>query len=274
MLSTATAMAMGTLLRRAGAAAASGPAAAGAGRLALSRLASPSPHSFSSAAAGGNDFDVGDINREMEEVFGQTFEDASAAPGGADEPRPPPQWEQQQSLRGAGDQGQQGTTPGGSPRAAAPALTHVDAAGDYNMVDVSAKGDTHRVAEASATVRLEKHAFDLVAADKIKKGNVLSVAQIAGIQAAKKTPDLIPLCHPLFLSQVSVNLSLDAATSSVRISSTAKTTGKTGVEMEALTACSVAALTVYDMCKAASQKTRISDVKLVSKSKSPASDVA
>merc|ERR1711904_243858 len=121
-------------------------------------------------------------------------------------------------------------------------------------------------ATARATVVLEPRVYELVAQDKMKKGNVLAVAQIAGIQAAKKTSDLIPLCHNLVLNQVKVDCQLEPETSSIEIVSRAKTTGKTGVEMEALTACTVAALTVYDMCKAASKSTQITNVMLLQKS--------
>lgn len=133
------------------------------------------------------------------------------------------------------------------------------------MVDVGAKPDTERVAVARAEVHMKKETFDLIRAGQIKKGDVLTVAQIAGITASKRTSELIPLCHPLFLSKVDVDLVLDESIPGVVITATAKTTGKTGVEMEALTAVSVAALTVYDMAKAAEKTMRIQNIRLVEK---------
>jgi len=133
------------------------------------------------------------------------------------------------------------------------------------MVDVGAKADTERVAVARGEVHMKKETFDLICAGQLKKGDVLTVAQIAGISAAKRTSELIPLCHPLFLSKVDVDLALDESIPGVVITATAKVTGKTGVEMEALTAVSVAALTVYDMAKAAEKTMRIQNIRLVEK---------
>ena len=130
-------------------------------------------------------------------------------------------------------------------------LTHLDEQGRAHMVDVGAKPDTERIAVARGEVRMKKETFDLIRAGQIKKGDVLTVAQIAGISASKRTSELIPLCHPLFLSKVDVDLALDESIPGVVITATVKVTGKTGVEMEALMAVSVAALTVYDMAKAA-----------------------
>lgn len=130
------------------------------------------------------------------------------------------------------------------------ALTHFDAKGDAHMVDVSDKAVTTRVATAEGYIRMSPEAFDIVSEGRAKKGDVLGVARLAGIMGAKKTPDLIPLCHPLPISKVSVELSLQPELPGVRIEATVKTTGQTGVEMEALTAVSTAALTVFDMCKA------------------------
>ena len=145
------------------------------------------------------------------------------------------------------------------------ALSHVDASGSATMVDVGNKQSTVRVATASATVRLGKVAFGLVADNTNVKGDVLTVAKIAGINAAKQTHSLIPLCHQLMLRKVAVDFTLDPETSSVHVFATAKTDGKTGVEMEALVAASVAGLTIYDMCKAASKNIVVSDIRLETK---------
>lgn len=145
-------------------------------------------------------------------------------------------------------------------------LSHFDTGGNARMVDVGAKSETERVAVASAAVLMRPATLALIRDKKAAKGDVLAVAQLAGIMAAKRTPDLIPLCHPLSLSAVEVKLSLDADRHSVDIEATCKLKGRTGVEMEALTAASVAALTVYDMCKAVDRGMVISDVKLVRKS--------
>jgi cyclic pyranopterin phosphate synthase len=141
------------------------------------------------------------------------------------------------------------------------------------MVDVSAKSDTERIAVARGEVRMSKETLELIRAGAIKKGDVLTVAQIAGISAAKRTSDLIPLCHPLPLSKVDVDLALDDSLPGVVITATAKVTGKTGVEMEALTAVSVAALTVYDMAKAAEKTMRIQNIRLVEKHGGRSGDV-
>ena len=145
-------------------------------------------------------------------------------------------------------------------------LSHFDAAGNAHMVDVGAKDITERVAVARASVTMQPATLNLIKDKKAAKGDVLAVAQLAGIMAAKKTPDLIPLCHPLALNSVDVKLTLDARHNAVNIEATCKLKGRTGVEMEALTAASVAALTVYDMCKAVDRGMVISDVKLVHKS--------
>ena len=144
-------------------------------------------------------------------------------------------------------------------------LTHTDISGKLNMVDIGAKLDTDRIAVAMATIKLGEKAYDLVKNNKSKKGDVLTVAQIAGITAAKQTSTLIPLCHNIPLSNVKVNLELVQESWSVIITSLAKTYGKTGVEMEAIMAATVAAVTVYDMCKAVSRDMVISDIKLVKK---------
>jgi cyclic pyranopterin monophosphate synthase len=145
-------------------------------------------------------------------------------------------------------------------------FTHFDAKGDATMVDVSAKAETERVAVASGRITMQKATIEKIMAGDMKKGDVLSVARLAGIMGAKRTPDLIPLCHPLNLTSVAVELSCDPNTSSVEITATTKITGRTGVEMEALTAVAVAALTVYDMCKAIDRGMRIGDIRLLHKS--------
>lgn len=145
-------------------------------------------------------------------------------------------------------------------------LTHFDGDGNAVMVDVSAKAETERVAVARGSVVMKPETLALIAQRGLKKGDVLSVARLAGIMAAKRTPDLIPLCHPLALSSVAVELSLDEAASTVHIEAVCKLVGRTGVEMEALTAVSVAALTVYDMCKAVDKGMRIENIRLVRKS--------
>jgi cyclic pyranopterin monophosphate synthase len=145
-------------------------------------------------------------------------------------------------------------------------FTHFDDQGKAHMVDVSDKADTTRVATAKGRVVVNEETLQLIKSGGFKKGDVLAVARLAGIMAAKKTPDLIPLCHPLPLTSVKVNLQINETEFSVDIDATCKITGKTGVEMEALTAVTVAALTVYDMCKAVDKAMRIEDIRLVHKS--------
>ena len=145
-------------------------------------------------------------------------------------------------------------------------LTHFDDKGGAVMVDVSAKEETDRVAVAGGSVIMAKATLDLITAGGVKKGDVLSVARLAGIMGAKRTPELIPLCHPLALSSVAVELTCDPQRSAVDITATCKLTGRTGVEMEALTAVAVAALTVYDMCKAVDRAMRIEGIRLLHKS--------
>ncbi len=144
-------------------------------------------------------------------------------------------------------------------------LSHLDPLGRARMVDVSAKPDTQRVAVASGEVRMLPATLALIQAGAMKKGDVLTVAQLAGVMAAKRTADLIPLCHPLPLTQVEVQLELDAGLPGVRITAVARTVGKTGVEMEALTAVSVAALTIYDMAKAVEKTMCIQNIRLLEK---------
>jgi cyclic pyranopterin monophosphate synthase len=145
-------------------------------------------------------------------------------------------------------------------------LTHISAAGEANMVDVSDKPATTRVAVAEGRVVMRAETLDLVRRGDAKKGDVLGTARIAGIMAAKRTHELIPLCHPLMLSKVTVEIEPDDALPGVRITALAKVTGRTGVEMEALTAVSVACLTVYDMVKAADRGMRIEGIRLLEKS--------
>lgn len=144
-------------------------------------------------------------------------------------------------------------------------LSHTNSNGEVSMVDVSSKEETLRTAEASCKVKISKETARAVKNNLIKKGDVFAAARIAGISAAKRTSELIPLCHNIFLSKVSVELKLDEKARIVNISSSAKSSGKTGVEMEALTAVTVAALTVYDMCKAIDRSVVITDIKLISK---------
>jgi cyclic pyranopterin monophosphate synthase len=144
-------------------------------------------------------------------------------------------------------------------------LSHVDEAGRARMVDVGDKPVTERTAVAEGAVRMSREAFERVAANAVEKGDVLTVAQVAGTMAAKRTGELVPLCHPLGLDHLAVATTLDAALPGVRVSATAKLRGRTGVEMEALTAVAVACLTVYDMAKAIDRGMVIEDIRLVSK---------
>ena len=144
-------------------------------------------------------------------------------------------------------------------------LSHFDAGGNAYMVDVSDKAVTSRVAVARGRVEMTAATLDIVRKGQAKKGDVLAVARLAGIMAAKKTADLIPLCHPLPITKVALDLSLDDTCNAVVIEATVKTTGQTGVEMEALTAVSVAALTIYDMLKAVEKSMRITDISLILK---------
>lgn len=144
-------------------------------------------------------------------------------------------------------------------------LTHTNKNGKANMVDVSDKEISIRTAEAYSEVKISDEVFNAIKENNIKKGDVLTVAKIAGIQAAKKTAELIPLCHNIFISKIDVELKLNEEKKRVEIKSIAKTKSKTGIEMEALTAASVAALTIYDMCKAIDKSMVISETKLISK---------
>ncbi|MDC0737443.1 cyclic pyranopterin monophosphate synthase MoaC [Cognatishimia sp. SS12] len=144
-------------------------------------------------------------------------------------------------------------------------LTHFDAKGEAHMVDVSEKAVTARIATAEGHIKMAQQTFDIISEGRAKKGDVLAVAQLAGIMGAKQCSTLIPLCHPLPITKVSVDLTLDADLPGVRISATVKTTGQTGVEMEALTAVNVAALTVYDMTKAVDKHMEIGGIRVTLK---------
>lgn len=145
-------------------------------------------------------------------------------------------------------------------------LSHINEQGYARMVDVSDKDDTVRVARAQAVVCMQASTLDMIQDGAIKKGDVLAVAQVAGILGAKQTPVLIPMCHPLFLSGVDLSFTVEKETARIVIESQVKTTGKTGVEMEAITAVTIAALTIYDMCKAVDRWMEITDIRLVEKS--------
>lgn len=144
-------------------------------------------------------------------------------------------------------------------------LTHFDAHGQAHMVDVSAKNPTHRIATATGTIRMQPETLALIARGEAKKGDVIGIARIAAIQGAKRTADLVPLCHPLPITRVAVDFRLDEAASAVHCEATVETLGRTGVEMEALTAASAALLTIYDMCKAIERGMRIEAIQLEEK---------
>jgi len=150
-------------------------------------------------------------------------------------------------------------------KAKSPALTHIDSAGEARMVDVSEKPATERVAVAEGLVIMSKASLDMIETGNAKKGDVLGTARIAGIMAAKRTSELIPLCHPLALSKVTVDITADKKLPGCRVRATVKVTGPTGVEMEALTAVSVACLTIYDMIKAVERGVQIEGIHLIEK---------
>lgn len=145
-------------------------------------------------------------------------------------------------------------------------LTHINEEGRARMVDVSEKEDTVREAVASASIYMKKETLERIRDGNIKKGDVLSVAQVGGIMGAKSTPNIIPMCHPIMITGCDISFNLDFEKNKIDIKATARTVGKTGIEMEALTAASVAALTVYDMCKAIDREMVISDIALIKKS--------
>jgi len=144
-------------------------------------------------------------------------------------------------------------------------LTHFDGQGQAHMVDVSAKAETHRVAVATGLIRMQPDTLQLISGGTAKKGDVLGVARIAAIQGAKRTADLVPLCHPLPITRVAVSFEIDAAASSVRCTAQVETLGRTGVEMEALTAVQVGLLTIYDMCKAADRGMVMGEIRVLEK---------
>ncbi len=144
-------------------------------------------------------------------------------------------------------------------------LSHFDAKGDAHMVDVSEKAVTSRIAVAEGHIKMARHTFDIITEGRAKKGDVIGIARLAGIMGAKRTSDLIPLCHPLPISKVSVDLTADPDLPGLHITATVKTTGQTGVEMEALTAVSTCALTVYDMSKAVDKAMEIGGIRVVLK---------
>ena len=152
-------------------------------------------------------------------------------------------------------------------------LSHLDETGRARMVDISKKGDTERIAIAQGEVRMHPKTLEIIRNGLIKKGDVLTVAQIAGIMAAKRTSEIIPLCHPLPIMEIQVDLSLDTSLPGIQITSSVKTIAKTGVEMEALTATAVAALTVYDMVKAVEKTMQIQNIRLVKKTGGKSGDV-
>jgi cyclic pyranopterin phosphate synthase len=145
-------------------------------------------------------------------------------------------------------------------------LSHVSPTGEARMVDVSRKAETERLARARGVIRMQAETLDAIVRAQLKKGDVLGVARVAGVMAAKRTSDLIPLCHPLVLTDIQVSLTPDVSVPGVRAESVVRTTGRTGVEMEALTAVSVALLTIYDMAKAIDRGMEIADISLVEKS--------
>ncbi len=148
-------------------------------------------------------------------------------------------------------------------------LSHIDASGEASMVDVSSKPIMQREAVARGEIRLQKETLRLIESKSVAKGNVLATARLAGILAAKKTGELIPLCHPLPLTHCEVNFEIPKSNDRIVITASAKIAAQTGIEMEALTAVSVAALTIYDMCKAVDKQMQITDIRLVSKTKTP-----
>jgi cyclic pyranopterin phosphate synthase len=145
-------------------------------------------------------------------------------------------------------------------------LTHFDESGQAHMVDVGQKAHTHRIATATGTIQMKKSTFEMVASGSHKKGDVIGIARIAAIQATKRSPDLIPLCHPIALTRVAVDFQTDEKNSSIQCTVTTETIGQTGVEIEALTGVQIGLLTIYDMCKAVDRGMVIREVKLLEKS--------
>ncbi|TKY50696.1 Cyclic pyranopterin monophosphate synthase accessory protein [Spatholobus suberectus] len=219
----------------------------------LRRIVAACPQSkrmFSSSVGHGYESAIQELNKEMESVFGESPANTLASSATASNCHL--NNESQPSSQNIGESSFE--------------LTHTGKSGEAQMVDVSPKESTKRTAIAVCKVILGKKVFDLVLANQMAKGDVLTVAKIAGITAAKQTSSLIPLCHNISLSHVQVNLGLNHEDFSVTIEGEAASTGKTGVEMEAMTAVSIAGLTVYDMCKAASKDIAITDIRLKHKS--------
>ncbi|XP_051146526.1 cyclic pyranopterin monophosphate synthase, mitochondrial [Andrographis paniculata] len=210
----------------------------------------PKIRSFSSYSSHDFASEIAELNQEMESVFGEP--PSSSFPAGSGGQKISPE--------------SHPTTSKTPQNESNPGLTHVDNKGESQMVDITSKGITNRVAIASCKVLLGRRVFELVSANQMEKGDVLGVAKIAGIMGAKQTSNLIPLCHGLNLSHVQVDLTLNACDLSVDIVGKATCSGKTGVEMEALSAVAVAGLTVYDMCKAASKNIVVTDLRLEHKS--------
>jgi cyclic pyranopterin phosphate synthase len=152
-------------------------------------------------------------------------------------------------------------------------MSHMDEKGRPKMVDVSGKPESQRLAIARGLVKMQAATFERIKEGQVAKGDVLAVAQLAGIMAAKRTPHLIPLCHPIFIDEVKINFELDEKNSAVEISASVKSTGRTGVEMEALTAVAVTALTIYDMVKGIDRGVRIENIRLVRKSGGKSGDI-
>ncbi|KAK4752328.1 hypothetical protein SAY87_021126 [Trapa incisa] len=224
----------------------------------ISQVFSSSRRLFSNKSSPDLASAINELNKEMEAVFGQPpppgFGSSSASYTDSSGHSTVQEIHYEPNNSGAKDlHGSEG------------GLTHVGGSGEAQMVDVSQKSPSKRTAIASCKVLLGKKVFHLVSANQLAKGDVLSVARLAGITGAKSTSSLIPLCHNIMLSHVRVDLKLNSEDCSVEIEGEAASTGKTGVEMEALTAVSVAGLTVYDMCKAASKDIEISSVRLESK---------
>jgi cyclic pyranopterin monophosphate synthase len=157
------------------------------------------------------------------------------------------------------------STPSTAPDAGAEQLTHFDAHGQAHMVDVAAKAATHRIAVARGTIRMRPETLDIILAGSAKKGDVLGIARIAAIMGAKRTSDLVPLCHPLALTRVAVDFETDVGRHSVHCTAQVETVGQTGVEMEALTAVQIGLLTIYDMCKAVDRGMVMTDVRVMEK---------
>ncbi|KAK8688248.1 hypothetical protein V6N13_087021 [Hibiscus sabdariffa] len=235
----------------------------------LRRLAAIVPRTTSTRSFSSKDSldlarTIAELNKEMESVFGEPPPDGLANSGNRSFMAQEPQHNSHANLSSTNDKftAQELLSISHNLDENAPGLTHVGSTGEAQMVDVSPKENSSRTAIATCKVLLGKKVFDLVLANQMAKGDVLTVAKIAGINGAKHTSTLIPLCHNITLAHVRVDLSLNPEDFSVDIEGEAASTGKTGVEMEAMTAVSIAGLTVYDMCKAASKDIQITDIQL------------